>query len=179
MHLRSTQWWAIFIVHFAMIISNFWQLFTDWGIYSLIHQWYAEIRGFVLIIFFFVFCIIDFYFQIRLIVIDSFSYLFRSLDSDVNLVQITYEILLKLQQIAEEFKCAVRDLCRLAFFFLNLFMKIDVFILHSFINWMCIGSDNEWIDHAYNTWGNFYYSSAWWKSFASSELSNNFRTWFR
>lgn len=67
---------------------------------------------------------VDLYFQIRLIVIDSFSYLFRSLDSDVNLVQMTHEILLKLQQIAEEFECAVSNLR--ASDFIYRFLKINV-----------------------------------------------------
>lgn len=48
-------------------------------------------------------------FQVKLIVIDSFSYLLRSIDDPtMNLVQVSYELLSKLQTVAEEFKCAVR-----------------------------------------------------------------------
>ncbi|XP_031636026.1 DNA repair protein RAD51 homolog 3 [Contarinia nasturtii] len=45
--------------------------------------------------------------NVRLIVIDSFSYLFRSIEPSVNLIQISYEALSKLQQIADELHCAV------------------------------------------------------------------------
>lgn len=40
--------------------------------------------------------------------IDSFSYLFRTIDNvNVNRVQMSYEILTELQKLAERFKCAV------------------------------------------------------------------------
>lgn len=49
-----------------------------------------------------------FHLQIRLIVIDSFSYLFRiSFPEDINKVHTIYGILGDLQELAEEFQCAV------------------------------------------------------------------------
>lgn len=54
---------------------------------------------------------IPFHSQIRLIVIDSFSYLFRiSFPEDINKVQTIYGILDDLQELAEEFECAVSDI---------------------------------------------------------------------
>lgn len=111
MHLRSIQWWATFIVHFAMNTSNFWRLSTDWRICSQKHRRYAAIHCFILMRTHFLISKLHQFpfstFQIRLIVIDSFSYLFRSLESDANLIQMTHEILWQLQQIAQDFKCAV------------------------------------------------------------------------
>ncbi|XP_055318102.1 DNA repair protein RAD51 homolog 3-like [Sitodiplosis mosellana] len=45
--------------------------------------------------------------KVQLIVIDSFSYLFRSIDENVNLVQTTYEALSELQKLADKYRCAV------------------------------------------------------------------------
>lgn len=46
--------------------------------------------------------------QIRLIVIDSFSYLLRDVTAiPNNRVQLTYEMLSELQEVAVEFNCAV------------------------------------------------------------------------
>lgn len=119
--------------------------------------------------------------QIRLIVVDSFSYLFRSIDSDLNLVQITYGILLMLQQISEEFKCAVIYSFNIPYYLLNV---IDWYWYFIFSYYECIynilGGDNKWVDNTHYTRREEIYSSiTWWKSFSSGELSDFDRTWFR
>lgn len=45
--------------------------------------------------------------RIRLIVIDSFSYLFRVVDNSLDRIQMMYQMCLDLEQLAKEFKCAV------------------------------------------------------------------------
>lgn len=68
------------------------------------------------------------FFQIRLIVIDSFSYLFRTIDeSIVNRVQMLHQLCNDLQDLAEAHKCAVSKFLKFAAMLkLNfLFLLID------------------------------------------------------